>query len=141
MKSRWRLSCAQAKNRMPRSRSSVTGRKSSPPMLPTHTLRTPSTGARYASRVASGEIAGLTRVGLPNRTLRGIRSGCTPPSVPRYLRERVEPGLVQGAVVPPGAHQRLRRAVLHDAARVDDQDAVGDLDGREAVRDDQRRPV
>src|SRR5580704_16161165 len=38
------------------------------------TLRTPFTGARYASCVPSGEMVGSDRSGLPNRTERGINS-------------------------------------------------------------------
>jgi len=58
--------------RMPRPVSDVTGRKvsSAAPISPTHTLRTPSTGAIQASRVPSGEIRGCVRSGLPKRTSR-----------------------------------------------------------------------
>src|SRR5580658_3090409 len=72
-------SLAQANIRMPRSASSVTtvAASQSTPEVPigaTQTLRTPSCGAIHASRVPSGEMWGLTRSGLPNSTLRGMRS-------------------------------------------------------------------
>ncbi len=82
MYSRCRASLAQAKARMPRSVSSVTtcaASQSTPPSpVPeigaTQTFSTPSRGAIQASRVASGEICGLTRSGLPNSTSRGMRT-------------------------------------------------------------------
>src|SRR5271169_569284 len=64
---------------MPRSVSSVTSRaapQSTPdaPIGATQTLSTPSCGAIQARRVPSGEMCGLTRSGLPNSTVRGMRS-------------------------------------------------------------------
>src|SRR5579863_5436778 len=64
---------------MPRSVSLVTTRAASQstpeaPIGATQTLSTPSFGAIQASRVPSGEMCGLTRSGLPNSTLRGMRS-------------------------------------------------------------------
>ena len=40
----------------------------------TNTFITPSAGAENASHLPSGEISGAPRSGLPNSTLRGIRS-------------------------------------------------------------------
>ena len=40
----------------------------------THTFSTPSCGAIQPSRDPSWEIRGLVRSGLPNKTLRGMRS-------------------------------------------------------------------
>src|SRR5579859_2245789 len=64
---------------MPRSVSSVTTRAASQstpadPIGATQTLSTPLSGAIQASRVPSGEMCGLMRSGLPNSTLRGMRS-------------------------------------------------------------------
>src|ERR671917_680985 len=71
------LSSAQKKSRMPRLRSSVTGSNPSPsmgePTGPTQTFRTPFFGAIKARLSPSGERRGLTRLGLPKRTSRGIR--------------------------------------------------------------------
>ena len=79
MYSRCLPSQAQAKNRTPRSVSSVTAfapSQSTPeaPTGATHTLSTPSRGAIQASWLPSGEMCGLTRSGLPNSTSRGMRS-------------------------------------------------------------------
>ena len=65
---------AQRYERIPRSVSSVTGRAPSPSRAPTHTFRTSSTGARWASRRPSGATSGDPRSGFPKRILRGIRS-------------------------------------------------------------------
>src|SRR5947208_1845916 len=58
---------------MPRSRSWVTGCACQEPTGVTHTFSTPSSGAIHARRVPSGEMRGLMRSGLPNRTWRGTR--------------------------------------------------------------------
>src|SRR4051794_5849 len=59
---------------MPRSRSLLTGFPvPGSASSPTHTLRTPSSGAIQASRRPSGEMRGVTRSGLPNSTERGTR--------------------------------------------------------------------
>src|SRR5215470_694266 len=89
MYSRCLPSLAQAKNRMPRSASSVTA-CAAPQSTPessaapagkigaTHTLSTPSRGAIQASWLPSGEICGLTRSGLPKSTSRGMSSTMPP---------------------------------------------------------------
>src|SRR5690242_1951385 len=79
MYSRCLPSHAQAKNRIPRSASSVTAfapSHSTPSALTgaTHTLSTPSRGAIQASWRPSGEMCGLMRSGLPKSTSRGMRS-------------------------------------------------------------------
>src|SRR5215471_12155769 len=57
----------------------------------TQTFSTPSTGASQPSLRPSGEILGLTRSGLPNRTSLGIRSTMQT-SLPRARRCTVDPG-------------------------------------------------
>src|SRR4051794_20124025 len=79
---------------MPRSVSSVTGSKLEPPTCPTQTLSTPSTGARYASRVPSGDMAGAAFSGLPKRTERGMRVGAVEVI-------GMESGLQRGLAAPP----------------------------------------
>ena len=82
MYSRCRPSCAQEHHRMPRSRSSVTTRAAAKSIAlseairsgATQTFSTPSLGAIQASRVPSGDSRGRVRSGLPNRTVRGMRS-------------------------------------------------------------------
>src|SRR5277367_3629292 len=66
------LSYCHRKLRMPRCLSSVTARSSFLPRVRIHTFSTPFTGARYPSCLPSGEIWGLARSGLPNKTSRGI---------------------------------------------------------------------
>src|SRR5580692_198325 len=112
--SRCRPSRAQAKNRIPRSVSSVTtfAPSQSTPSAPTgatHTLSTPSCGAIQASWLPSGEMCGLTRSGLPKSTSRGMRSTmpqCLSHSRPCSLRPgRWHIGPVLGG---PTAHRPSR---------------------------------
>src|ERR1022692_2381119 len=52
--------------------------------------------------------------------------------------EAVAPAGVQSGVLAVAGEQLPGRAVLHDTAVVDDQHPVGDFDGGQPVRDDQR---
>ena len=62
---------------------------SRPRLTPTHTLSTPSSGAIQARRVPSGEMRGLARSGLPNRTSRGTRgTGGSDPVMGKGLADR-----------------------------------------------------
>ncbi len=121
----WRLSSHHRKLRTPRSRSLDTGRASSPPSVPTHTFSTPSTGAMCASRRPSGDTAGASRSGLPNRTSRGMRS---------TIARRLYPGAAVGRPPYTPAHGsapdrdvRLRRRRSDRAARVPGQPAARGL--------------
>jgi hypothetical protein len=57
------------------------------------------------------------------------------------LEEAVDPCLVEVGVGSAAADEFLWGAVFEDASRVDDEHAVGDLNGREAVGDYHRGPV
>src|SRR3990172_7225334 len=63
---------------MPRFRSLVTTLSSACPTVRTHTLRTPSSAARYANCFPSGEIWGDALSGFPKNTSRGISGGNSP---------------------------------------------------------------
>src|SRR5688572_23796219 len=56
-------------------------------------------------------------------------------------RERVEPLTMQSRVLATRGDQIAWRAILEDAAVADDEDAIGDLDRGEAMRDDERGSV
>src|SRR5439155_14867329 len=77
--------------RMPRFLSAVTGLAASGLSLgPTQTLRTPLTGARYASCLPSGLRRGDALSGLPKRTLRSMRPVFAPVGVGSGISAQAE---------------------------------------------------
>src|SRR5699024_5962703 len=55
--------------------------------------------------------------------------------------EGIAPGLVQLSELAGAGDEFVRGAVLDDPAGLHDEDPVGDLDGRQAVGDDDRGPA
>src|SRR3989304_4846596 len=128
----WRLSRPQKYTRIPRSVSRVTGWASSRPAVPTHTLSTPSSGARWARRPPPGGRGGRRPPAPPpsaRQSPKVILQGCEGADPPHELDDRAPEGgrhVRPGDLAPPEGEEAAKDDKDHEGEVQDHQQVCGE---------------